>query len=144
MRSVSSGSFPLAQINRCESPVADMTLRRCRLRRVSKFIRENTHTLIVWVFFCPLDNQSRREYHWCMIKYTQATSASRPTCRTIRYGNLLSDTYQGEVHQSADGTWTGWVYNWSSNGRSEFRFDFASRAAAARWTNARLRARGIK
>lgn len=79
-----------------------------------------------------------------MIKYTQSTVSERPTFRTKKYGNLLSDTYQGEVHRDDNGKWTGWVYNWSNNGRSEFRFDFATRAAAARWVNAKLAARGIK
>lgn len=79
-----------------------------------------------------------------MIKYTKSTAAPRPTFRTVKYGNMLSDTYQGEVHQDEDGKWTGWVYNWSNNGRSEFKFDFASRAAAARWVNQQLKSKGVK
>ena len=79
-----------------------------------------------------------------MIKYTQSTVAERPTFRTVKYGNMLSDTYQGEVHQDSDGKWTGWVYNWSNNSGSEFRFDFASRAAATRWVNSTLKNKGVR
>jgi hypothetical protein len=72
----------------------------------------------------------------------------RPTFRTEKFGSLLSDTYQGEVHQNDDKTWSGWFTNFT-NPRSyahptAFRLDFASRSAAARWVNGKLRDAGIK
>ena len=80
-----------------------------------------------------------------MIKYKQSTVASRPTFRTEKFGNLLSDTYQGEVSQSnEDGTWQGWRLNWSTIGDSVFRFGFKSRGAATRWVNDKLREIGVK
>ena len=78
------------------------------------------------------------------IKYTQSTVATRPTFRTEKFGNLLSDTYQGEVHQTDSGKWNGWVMNWSRIHDSLFKFEFSSKASATRWTNARLKELGIK
>lgn len=78
-----------------------------------------------------------------MIKYHEAKAATRPTFRTVRYGNLLSDTYQGEVNCHRDSNeWSGWFYN-LSNGKTEFRLGFGSRAAAARWVNQQLRNVGV-
>lgn len=75
------------------------------------------------------------------IQYTRSKVAGRPTFRTQKFGNLLSDTYQAEVHQSEDGTWSGWLMNLSRIGESQYRFGFGSRAAATRWTNKQLRER---
>lgn len=70
-------------------------------------------------------------------KYT-----NRPTFRTPRYGNLLSDTFQGEVHFNGD-AWSGWFMNLSDSNSyaypTEFRFDFRSKGAATRWVNNKLR-----
>lgn len=77
------------------------------------------------------------------MKYTQARAAIRPTYRTPKFGNLLSDTYQGEVSQAPAGSWDGWLMNYSRPGDSVFRFGFRSRAAAARWVNAQLRKLGV-
>lgn len=66
-----------------------------------------------------------------------------PTYRTPKYGNLLSDTFRGEVHQNDDDTWSGWFMNLSdSNSYSnptQFRLNFASKGAATRWVNNLLR-----
>lgn len=78
-----------------------------------------------------------------MIKYYQAQEAARPTYRTSRFGNLMSDTYQGEVTQSPEGAWSGWFYNLSRE-ETKFRFGFKSRAAAARWVNSHLRSVGVE
>lgn len=73
---------------------------------------------------------------------------TRPTWTTERYGNILSDHFQGMVQQDEDGTFSGWFSNLSAPRRSapygsDFRIDFGSRAAAARWVNRKLRAVGI-
>jgi len=77
------------------------------------------------------------------MKYQQATAAARPTYRTAKFGNLLSDTWQGEVEQDTDGTWNGWLINYSQDNKGKFRLGFASRAAAARWVNQQLRNVGV-
>ena len=79
-----------------------------------------------------------------MIKYNEMKGWGRPTYRTPKYGNLLSDSYQGTVDQSGDGTWCGWFDNLSRKHMSEFRFGFKSRSAAARWVNNKLRKVGVK
>jgi hypothetical protein len=66
------------------------------------------------------------------MKYQQATAVARPTYRTVKFGNLLSDTWQGQVELDNDGTWSGWLLNYSQGSRGDFRLGFASRAAAAR------------
>jgi len=76
------------------------------------------------------------------IKYTKSNVSD--AYRTIEYGNLLADTVQGEVYPDDDGKWVGWFTNWSDPHKSEFKFGFGSRAAASRWVNSRLRARGVK
>lgn len=77
------------------------------------------------------------------MKYQQATAANRPTYRTVKFGNLLSDTWQGQIDQNTDGTWNGWLLNYSQGGKGDFRLGFASRAAAARWVNQKLRDIGV-
>lgn len=79
-----------------------------------------------------------------MIKYVQSTVSSRPTFRTEKFGNLLSDTYQGEVDQARDGTWEGWMFNWSSKDRTEFKLGLKSKTAATRWVNSKLREVGVE
>lgn len=78
-----------------------------------------------------------------MIKYTQCKVSKRATFKTQRFGNLLSDTISGEVDQSGDGTWNGWLMNWSRKNNCNFKLGFGSRAAAARWVNQKLRERGV-
>lgn len=77
------------------------------------------------------------------IKYYQSM-ADRPTFRTEKFGNLLSDTYQGEVCQSSDGTWNGWLLNYSRNGESEFKLGLRSKKSATRWVNSELKKLGIE
>jgi len=77
------------------------------------------------------------------MKYQPAPAAARPTYRTAKFGNLLSDTWQGQVDQNTDGTWNGWLLNYSQGGKGDFRLGFASRAAAARWVNQQLRDIGV-
>lgn len=71
--------------------------------------------------------------------YTKVNTPT-PTFRTKKFGNLFSDTYQGEVYdnEDEDGTWSGWCINLSGNG-SDFRIDFISKTAATRWVNEKLR-----
>ena len=78
------------------------------------------------------------------IKYRRCNVSKRVTFATVKYVNLLSDTYQGQVEQSITGKWSGWIFNWSRMSETEFRLGFGSRSAAARWVNQRLRARGDK
>lgn len=77
------------------------------------------------------------------IKYQEVRAAYRPTFRTIRYGNIMCDTVQGEVSLSVDGDWIGWFYNHSDTRKSEFKLGFGSRSAAARWVNKLLRQKGV-
>ena len=77
------------------------------------------------------------------IKYTKSPIDEK-IFRTIKYGNVMSDTVQGEVDQSSDGTWCGWMTNHSDRSKTEFRLGFGSRAAAARWVNQKLRMYGVK
>lgn len=77
------------------------------------------------------------------IVYTKQKSTRRPTFCSQKFGNLLAYTFQGVVDQSSDGTWDGWMMNLSRKHDSDFRLGFKSRAAAARWTNDKLRERGI-
>lgn len=77
-----------------------------------------------------------------MIKWAKSTVSVRPTWQTQKFGNLLSDTYQGEVHQDSDG-WNGWVMNWSNNSKTIFKFRLASKQAAIRWVNNELRKMGV-
>lgn len=76
-----------------------------------------------------------------MIKFIESPVTPK-TYRTIKYGNLLSDTIQGEVYYS-DGEWHGWYMNHSDSRLTKFRFGFKSRAAAARWVNRHLRLAGV-
>jgi hypothetical protein len=77
------------------------------------------------------------------ITYTES-KINKNIYRTERFGNLLSDTYQGEVDLDRDGTWSAWFFNHSDRHRTEFRLGFKTRAAAARWVNNKLRERGIR
>lgn len=77
------------------------------------------------------------------IKYIQSKVSERPTFRTEKFGNLLSDTYQAQVEQSTDGTWSGWLFNWSNKSCSEFRLGFGSKGAATRWANEKLKGVGV-
>lgn len=77
------------------------------------------------------------------IQYKQAKYAPRPTFRTQRFGNLLSDTYQAEVDQSPDGSWSAWFFNLSNESRNDFKFGLKSMAAATRWANSKLRGVGV-
>lgn len=77
------------------------------------------------------------------IIYTKQLHTRRPTFCSQKFGNLLSYTYQGVVERGSDGSWDGWIMNLSRKGQDEFRFNFKSRAAAARWTNDKLRERGV-
>lgn len=76
------------------------------------------------------------------IKWTK--SNIREAWRTPQFGNLLSDTYQGEVDQDSDGKFSGWMMNLSRSGHSKFRFGFGSRGAATRWVNQQLREVGVR
>lgn len=78
------------------------------------------------------------------IKYTKAEYAPRPTFRTIKYGNMMCDTVQGEVNQSDSGEWSGWFTNHSNSSRSEFKLGFGNKGAATRWVNAQLKSFGVK
>ncbi len=73
------------------------------------------------------------------IKYTKSNVAANPTFRTEKFGNLMSDTYLGEVSQDEDGSWLGCFMNLSVVGEGKYRFNFASRAAASHWVNKHLR-----
>ena len=75
------------------------------------------------------------------IKWEQST-VREGVYRTQRFGNLLSDTIQGEVDRGDDGTWNGWLFNWSNSTRNEFRLGFASKRAAVRWVNGKLKGWG--
>ena len=76
------------------------------------------------------------------IKWTKSTVSE--SYRTQRFGNLMSDTTQGEVDQSSDGTWCGWFTNHSNRQLTQFRLGFASKGAATRWVNAKLHENGVK
>lgn len=79
------------------------------------------------------------------IKYTEVKHAPRPTFRTVKYGNILADTVQGEVHQDTDdGTWSGWMTNYSNSRRTSFKLGMGSKSAATRWVNSQLREHGVK
>jgi len=78
------------------------------------------------------------------ITYTQSNVPSRQTFRTQKFSNLLSDTWQGEVYQAEDGTWTGWLLNWSNSHRDNCMFCFKTKKGATRWVNKSLRSVGIK
>jgi hypothetical protein len=72
------------------------------------------------------------------IKWTKSTISE--SYRTQKFGNLLSDTYQGSVDLNEDtGRWSGWFMDWSNAEYNKFRLNFASKRAAIRWVNARLR-----
>lgn len=77
------------------------------------------------------------------ITYTKQKFTRRPTFLSQKFGNLLAYTLQGMVEQDTDGSWDGWIINWSRKGQDDFRFGFKSRAAATRWTNDKLRERGV-
>jgi len=79
-----------------------------------------------------------------MITYTARKYSNRPDFVTPKYGNLLCDTYQGEVEQGSDGLWAGWFFNLSNESKNQFKLGFASRAAAARWVNEQLRKVGVE
>lgn len=34
---------------------------------------------------------------------------------TVKYGNLLSDTYQGNVYPNSNNKWSGWLLNHSAH-----------------------------
>lgn len=78
------------------------------------------------------------------IKYTQSNVASRPTFRTEKFGNLLSDTYQGQVEQGSDELWAGWFFNLSNNSNTKFRLGLKSKGTATRWVNQQLRGVGVR
>jgi len=75
------------------------------------------------------------------IKWTKNFSGSY---RTQKFGNLLSDTYQGSVDPTVTGKWCGWFMDLSNSQYSKFRLNFASKGAAVCWVNRLLRERGIK
>lgn len=77
------------------------------------------------------------------IKYTKSNVASRPTYRTEKFGNLLSDTWQAEIYQMPEGDWSAWVMNLSNNSHTEFKVGLTSRAAAKRWASKKLREKGV-
>jgi hypothetical protein len=74
-----------------------------------------------------------------IIKWTKSTVSEHH--RTEKFGNLLSDTYQGDVYSNNDSTWSGWLMNLSQTGGSLYRFDFISKRAAIKWVNSKLRKR---
>jgi hypothetical protein len=76
------------------------------------------------------------------IKWTQSTVCNK-TYRTQKFGNMLCDTIQGEVYVNDDGIWAGWFTNHSNSDRTEFRLGFASKGAAVKWVNAKLRGWGV-
>lgn len=78
-----------------------------------------------------------------MIKYTKSQVCDN-TYRTEKFGNLLSDTYQGQVEQGNDGSWAGWMFNWSNRTKTEFKLGMKSKKAATRWTNTKLREVGVE
>lgn len=78
-----------------------------------------------------------------IIKWEKSTVAPRPTYRTQKFGNMLSDTIQGEVSQSSDGTWSGWFTNHSNSQYTKFEF-FDTKYAATKWVNRKLREWGVK
>jgi hypothetical protein len=63
---------------------------------------------------------------------------------TQRFGNLLSDTFQGNVSLMDDGTWDAWVINLSTSGKGKFRLGFRAKAPATRWVNAELKRIGVR
>lgn len=71
------------------------------------------------------------------IEWTKSTVSDH--WRTEKFGNLLSDTFQGDVYPNSLGTWSGWLMNWSDSGKSQCRFDFISKRAAIRWINKLLK-----
>ncbi len=77
------------------------------------------------------------------IQYTKSSVSTRPTYRTEKFSNLLSDTYQAQVEQSTDDTWQSWFFNWSRK-ESDFKLGLKSKLAAIRWANARLREVGVR
>lgn len=78
------------------------------------------------------------------MKYTKSVVSIKPTYRTVVYGNLLSDSYQAEVSQSSDGTWSAWIMNLSNPKKSTFRLGYQSKGWATRWTNKQLKILGIE
>jgi hypothetical protein len=46
------------------------------------------------------------------------------------------------IDPSTDGTWCGWVMD--NDLGNEFRLGFASKGAATRWVNGKLKKRGIR
>lgn len=71
------------------------------------------------------------------IEWTKSTVSE--SYRTQKFGNLLSDTFQGDVYPNSNDAWSGWLMNWSDSGKSQYRFDFISKRAAVRWVNKKLR-----
>jgi len=84
------------------------------------------------------------------ITYTRQGKA--PVCKIIYKKTLGHDHYtatvqvedklplSGEVWRSEDGRWNGWVIDPNTEPEfSRFRHDFASKSAATKWTNDRLR-----
>lgn len=63
---------------------------------------------------------------------------------TDKFGNLLSDTFQGCVDVDASGKWAGWFFNLSNPAHNKFKLGFGSRAVAARWVNGKLREVGVE
>lgn len=78
----------------------------------------------------------------CSIHY-RPSPITPNTYRTQRFGNLLSDTYQGEVYLSEENGWCGFFFNWSRKNENKFRLNFKSRSAASRWVNDKLRKVGV-
>lgn len=64
---------------------------------------------------------------------------------TQKFGNILSDTFQGSVSKDeADDTWDAWVMNLSRAGMSKRKLGFKTKAPATRWANKKLKEMGIK
>ncbi len=58
-----------------------------------------------------------------------------------KFNNLFRGSIQGVVSQLINGSWDGWVFD--DDLGNEFRLDFATKGAATRWVNRKLREKGI-
>lgn len=71
------------------------------------------------------------------------TKLGEKSYKTQTFGNLLRGSFYGMVDRSDyDGTWCGWLFNKDMG--NEFRLGFASKGAATRWVNGKLRKKGVK
>ena len=72
------------------------------------------------------------------IIYEQIDEALQPTFRTLPVGTIMSGTFQGEVSQEVDNTWTATIYDGDGNAE-EVVYDFGSKEEwMGRRTNVKL------